>query len=130
MVKFYSEFPTISSIFDEILTEHNSRTPKYDVIDESDRYLLNLSMPGMVKDDIDIEQKNGNELHIQSNKKINTNEVKYEYDSIYKGNYKVKFKLPDDCMFDNITASMDAGILSLKIPKKVYNNGVNRISIN
>jgi HSP20 family protein len=87
-------------------------------------YLFNVSVPGFKKDDINIEINN-NTLTISSeiNKLNKSDESDFTYREFYKSSFKRSFKVPDDVDFDDIDASMEDGILNIKIKKtKIKNN--------
>jgi len=91
-------------------------------------YLFNVSVPGFKKDDINIEINN-NTLTISSeiNKLNKSDESDFTYREFYKSSFKRSFKVPDDVDFDDIDASMEDGILNIKIKKTKIKN--NKISI-
>ena len=94
------------------------RTPPMDIADMGDRYEMHLEMPGIPKDDINIEVRpNSIEISAQYD------ETKEDEDkhwlrrerncmSFYRG-----LELPEELKIDNVDAELKDGILTVKLPK-------------
>jgi HSP20 family protein len=84
----------------------------YDSKENEKDYTLELALPGMSKDDIQIELEE-NYLKISS-KKEHENEKEWYYQSFSKSVY-----IGDtDVDIENIKSTMDKGILKIVLPKK------------
>jgi len=93
--------------------------PEVNIIEEQDKYLLELAVPGMKKEDIDIKIE-AKQLIISSSKELNDEETKdnfikmeYNYES-----FRRAFSLPDTVNSNEIQAEYNDGILKLSLMKK------------
>lgn len=93
--------------------------PAVNIIEETDKYVLELAVPGMKKEDISIKIEN-KQLIISSSKEQKEEEIKenfikmeYNYDS-----FKRVFTLPDSINSNEINAEYFDGILKLSLMKK------------
>ncbi len=93
--------------------------PAVNIIEETDKYVLELAIPGMKKEDIDVKIEN-KQLIISSSKEHKEEEIKenfikmeYNYDS-----FKRVFTLPDSINSNDIIAEYNEGILKLSLMKK------------
>jgi len=92
--------------------------PPTDIIETKDNYILKLEVPGMKKEDVNIELK-ANVLTIKGERK-EQKEIKEEsYHRIesFSGAFSRSFSLPDNIDSQNVSASMKDGVLELKIAK-------------
>jgi len=99
--------------------EKKHSLPAVNIIEEKDKYILELAVPGINKEDIDIKLED-KELIISSNTEkkdedIEENFVKveYNYDS-----FKRVFTIPDTVDTKSIDAKYKNGVLSLTLKKK------------
>jgi len=96
----------------------NTWYPVTDVHETKDEYVFKMEVPGLEKDDIEIEFLN-NTLSVKGERKQD-NEVKKEdcfrIERFY-GSFSRSFSLPNDVDGGKIAAKMDNGILELKVPK-------------
>ena len=96
----------------------NCRTPAADVADLGDKYEMNLEIPGITKDNIDIEvTPNGVEISAkyedtQEEKSKNWLRRECSGMSFYRS-----FELPEELKTDDVEAEMNNGILTLILPK-------------
>lgn len=93
--------------------------PAVNILEESDKYVLELAIPGMKKEDIEVKIEN-KQLIISSSKEQKEEEIKenfikmeYNYDS-----FKRVFTLPDSINSNEIDAEYKDGILNLSLMKK------------
>lgn len=129
--------PTIEQffeIFDELfetpnpVNASNNKCPIHDVIEDDDKFTIELILAGIKKEDvaIDIEK---NRLLIKAERKSN-NDLKYNRKESYFGKYERNFILPDNVDKENIDASFSDGILTITVPKIVSDNiGKKRVEI-
>ena len=94
-------------------------SPKVDIYETEESYVLNAELPGLTKDQIDIDV-NENTLTIKGEKKF---EEKVEKDSYVRversyGTFSRSFVLSDDVNAEAITANYKEGVLELTLPKK------------
>lgn len=89
------------------------------IIEEEDKYSIELSAPGFKKDDIKIEIDN-DVLRISSDVEDENEEEKNGYyrREFYKSSFERNFALPKNINKNKISASMEDGILNIDIPKE------------
>ena len=94
------------------------RTPPMDVADLGDHYEMRLEMPGIPKDDINIEvTQNTLEIsakHEESKEEKDKNWLRRERSST---SFYRALELPEELKTDNVDAEFIDGILILKLPK-------------
>ncbi|HDR9511277.1 heat-shock protein Hsp20 [Burkholderia cepacia] len=93
---------------------------KIDVTESDDTYKVNAELPGVAKDDIDV-QVTGRTVSI--NAKIERNTEQKEGERVirrerYSGAISRSFSLPGEIDDANATATYQDGVLSLTLPKK------------
>ena len=89
-----------------------------DIVEKKDEYELLLDVPGLNKDDINIELT-GHQLTISGERK---REEEREENNVYRferfyGKFQRTFELPEGTDIDNIESSYDNGVLKFRIPK-------------
>lgn len=85
-----------------------------DVQENDEAYVLSVDMPGVNKEDIQI-QVEGNRLTISAEKQAEKN-TQENYSRHYR-RYQQSFTLPNTVLQDKIEASYENGVLDLFIPK-------------
>ncbi len=118
-------FDQFRTSFDDIfwspttsLTNIAHRTPPMDIADLGDKYEMQVEMPGIPKDDINIEvTPNGIEISADQEK---TEEDK-DKNWLRRERSSVKFyrslELPEELKTDKIDAELRDGILTISMPK-------------
>lgn len=92
----------------------HSEFPKYDVEENEKNFKLSFDLPGVKKDDLSIEVKDGL-VTISGERK---NESKAEsYSGRFHGTFERSFSLPDNINTDAIEAHYEDGVLHLALPK-------------
>jgi len=93
-------------------------------------YYIELDLPGIEKDDINITVDN-NILTISGERKVK-NEMKsedyYKIESSY-GKFSRSFEFPDNIDLENIKAEAENGVLEIVIPKMDKQNKAKKIEI-
>ncbi len=114
--------PTFSRDFGEDFFAKGSY-PKVNVINHEECVEIEAAIPGMDSDDIDVEITDS-VLTIQgsSNQISGIRDDQYVKREIKKSSFKRSFSLNDNLDSEDITASFNNGILTLKIPKIVPDN--------
>ncbi len=87
-------------------------------------YYLEVDLPGVKKEDIDISVNDG-VLTISGERKLEKKEEKDNYTRIesFFGRFERAFKLPNDADLENIDAKYENGVLNIFIPKKAKAEG-------
>lgn len=109
---------------------HNCNTKATNVKETEDHFVIEMSAPGLTKDDITIEINN-NSLTISSsvsNMETDENFTKREF---WNESFSRTFRLPKNVNKENISAKYDKGILNVTLPKdeKTKEKEVRKIDI-
>jgi HSP20 family protein len=105
--------------FFDVFSRGNNFAPACEIYDEDKSYCISLDIPGLSKEDLDIEVKD-NHLHI-------TGERKYEgrpnKDNILRterryGKFERIFSLPKNVNSEAIEARFENGVLDIILPKE------------
>lgn len=101
----------------QYLLQHKSI--ELDFIENDKKYIINASLPGFDKNEIDINLQN-NKLTIIANKKNDKLEETYNY--VYResssGQIQRSINIPKKGNIESITCNYKNGILEINIPKK------------
>jgi len=89
--------------------------PSTDVFETEDSVVLRFDMPGVPKDQADITVDKGMLTVTGHAHKEQPGQCVYRETRI--GDYQRQFTLTEDVDLDHITAEMDAGVLTIRIPK-------------
>ena len=89
--------------------------PAVDISETSDEIVMKYDMPGVEKGDVDITAEK-NTLTVTGHVK-SEQPGKAVYLETRIGNYRREFTLPDDIDTNKISAEMNDGVLTIKIPK-------------
>ncbi len=93
-------------------------TPTVNSRETSDAYYIEIDLPGVKKEDIEIDVKD-NVLTVSGERKVK-DEMKeenyYKIESRY-GKFVRSFTLPKNANIDKISANSENGVLEIKIPK-------------
>jgi len=106
--------PRFPSLFDR-----ETRVPLYDLADRGDRYELQIEVPGIEKDKINIKAT-GNFVELSAEQTGKTEEKRkdYVYNERSHRSYYRKIPVPEEIIPLKIDARMNNGILLVKLPKK------------
>jgi len=100
------------------LASFDSWYPAVDIFDTKDEYVFKLEVPGLSKEDVNVEFHN-HVLTIKGEKKEDREIKKENYHRIesFSGSFSRSFTLPKNADAGKIDASMKNGILELRIAK-------------
>ena len=92
--------------------------PRMDLIEMEDAYRLHLDMPGMSTDDLTISYKD-NELVVSGERESSRADENEEFVRVERsfGHFRRAFTLPQTVDADNIDATYDNGVLTIRVPK-------------
>jgi HSP20 family protein len=125
LIRFNDYVPgTFNHLVDDLLNDtlYKSGTKKYrpsaDVLENDKEYGIQLSLPGVVKKDIELNIDN-RVLTITAvrNRPEHKEDVKYHLSETVYGEFERTFKLPENVKEDKISAKFEHGILLVNIPK-------------
>ncbi len=118
----------LPSIFNDFLNDNwvsvpkfSGTTPAINVTENEQNYEIEVAAPGMCKEDFNISLTKDGDIVIAMEKKSDNKEEekdkKYLRREFSYGKYEQCLTLPDNADKENISASMNNGILDIKIPK-------------
>jgi HSP20 family protein len=92
--------------------------PAVDVRENDQRYAVTVELPGVRKEDVQVELENGM-LTIRGEKTSEREEKQEQcrYSERSYGSFSRSFSLPSDADADRLEASFKDGVLSLTIPR-------------
>ena len=108
--------------FDNVLSnrvQDGIWSPKVNIVENEKGYTISAELPGVSKDDIDIDLKD-NTLSIKGEKKVESKDEKENYirvESSY-GKFERSFNVSDDIDRNSVNASFKDGVLTLVLNKK------------
>lgn len=99
-----------------LLGEAASWSPLVDIEEQDDAYVLEADLPGVKREDVDIEVA-GSELSITGEIKEKEREGALRRRTRRTGRFEYRVRLPDQVDGSKIEASLDEGVLTLRVPK-------------
>ncbi len=101
-----------------MLTRARSFTPAVDVLERGDAYVLKAEVPGLSPDQIELQVEN-DVLTLKGEQKSEQTDERNGYRRIERsyGSFTRSFVLPQGTNVDSIEASVENGVLTVKIPK-------------
>ncbi len=100
-------------------SEQEAWSPKVDIYEDDDRYILKADLPGLNKEDIQVDL-NDNTLRISGEKKNVEKTSKDNYVRLERkyGKFVRSFTVSDNIDTQNIKANYKDGVLEVTLPKK------------
>jgi len=105
---------TFGGEFASLLDEARTWTPPVDIEETEDAYVIEAELPGVKRDDIDIEL-DGNELWVTG--EVKQREGKFRRRTRRVGRFELRVALPKSVNTENVDAHLDHGVLMLRVPK-------------
>lgn len=122
MLVLRSTTPRPVSLFESILDDlfmfpetSVSKQPVHDIIENENEYIVDFHLAGVKKEDVTIATEK-DELSIKAERK-EVKDLKFNRKESYYGVYEKTFSLPNTVDKENIEASFNDGVLTVKIPK-------------
>lgn len=114
-------------------TEESSKAvwaPRVDLSETDNLYRIELDVPGMNRDDINISYQD-NQLTVSGERREETTEEDSDYVRVERsfGHFYRSFRLPKTINADDIEASYNNGVLTIDVPK-AEDSKPHRIEIN
>ena len=117
MRNYLTTYDPFFDLFFPVTGENDQNMMKTDVIEKSDSYLLKVNIPGVKKEDVKISLEDGY-LTINAKYRRETEEhEKYIYQERRIGEYTRSFYVDKYITSEDITASIEDGVLSLILKK-------------
>ena len=114
----------VDRFFNDSITRAGGSTfvPKTDVVETANAYEVHLALPGVNKEDFNIEV-NDNYLTISGERKFQNEKKDKNYHAIetHYGSFSRSFTLPENIDASKINAKYNNGILEVTIPKDEKN---------
>ncbi len=115
---------TFSSLVDRFFNDTLTRSggssfqPRVDIVENDNAYELHVAVPGMNKEDFNIEMKD-NFLTVSGERKFSSEKKEANWHSIETqfGSFSRSFSLPENADANKIAAKYTNGILEISIPK-------------
>lgn len=101
-------------------------SPAYEVNDKGEHYMMSFDLPGLNKDDISIEVKNG-KLHVSGERRSENKEGDYS-EKVY-GSFERILSLPEGVNEEDLQARYEDGVLLIAVPKAVEKEKSKKIEI-
>jgi len=113
-----------NDLFDENLGRSLARPsvnhwyPAVDVLESKDAYLIRAELPGMQRDEIKVEVKDGNlVLSGETKTEKPADGVEYRHVERVAAKFHRSFSLPETAKSDGVEATYKDGILEIRVPK-------------
>ena len=124
----FGDFDNVRSVFNDLFDENFERSwtqpsrskwhPAVDVLESKDSYLIRAEVPGMKKEDIHVEVKDGTlVLSGESKSEKPAEGVEYRHVERISAKFYRSFALPKTVKQDGIDAKYKDGILEIRVPK-------------
>lgn len=117
-------YPVFDNLFDDLFTNdfsRNNSVMKTDIVEKDGNYELDMELPGVKKEDIQMELKDGY-LKITANHNSDTEDKDKEGKVIRKervsGSYSRSFYVGEHVRTEDVKASFDNGELKVTVPKE------------
>jgi HSP20 family protein len=91
--------------------------PLADLRETQDAYLVDVDVPGVKREDINVELLGNNELVVTGELKETEREGLFRKRTRRTGRFEYRTTLPQDVQADNIEATLADGVLTLRVPK-------------
>ncbi len=91
-------------------------SPLADLTESDDAYLVEVDLPGVKRDDINLEL-HGSELVVSGEVKEKEAKGERRHRSRRTGQFGYRVTLPEPVDEDKVEASLDDGVLSIRLPK-------------
>lgn len=117
-------YPVFDNLFDDFFTTYaqgTSSVMKTDIVEKDGNYELSIEMPGVKKEDIQMELKNGY-LNVTASHNTDKEDKDKEGRIIRKervsGSYSRSFYVGEDIHTEDVKASFNNGELIVTVPKE------------
>jgi len=130
LVRFepFAGFGNFRSVLNDLFDENHGRLPTQpriskwhpavDVLESKDSYLIRAELPGMKKEDIKVEVKDGAlVLSGEGGSEKPAEGVEYRHVERVAAKFWRSFSLPETAKQDGIEATYKDGILEIRVPK-------------
>jgi len=118
----FNSDPNVINLSDELSGDSNFRRAVSNFSENEKEYVLNVELPGMTKEEINLKVT-GRGIEIRAakkkeEKKEDKDKGSYMHARSFAGFYQA-IDLPEDSDVDKIDAKYENGVLTLRVPRKV-----------
>jgi HSP20 family protein len=117
----FSNVRSFNDLFDENFGRESSRStwyPPVDILESKDSYLIRAELPGMKKEDIKVELKDGTLiLSGERTSEKPAEGVEYRHTERVNAKFWRSFSLPETVKQDGIEAAYKDGVIEIRVPK-------------
>lgn len=109
----------INRLFDARYNPVSEWSPAVDVRETANEYILNVDVPGVKAEDIDITLENG-VLSLKGERSWESQEEQNDYKRVERarGSFYRSFSLPESADAEQVKAKSNNGVLEIVIPKQ------------
>lgn len=126
---FFDDFDRLVSSFLTPLDSQNLNfKPACDIDETADHYLASFDLPGVKKEDIGIEVKDGY-LTVTGERRKEITDTKSQHFERSYGKFQRRFSLPEKVDPKSVEAIFENGVLQLLIPKNKVDVDAHKIEI-
>lgn len=96
-----------------------ARFPRYDLVETADQYLLQFDLPGLSRDELEINTQ-GDQVIIAGDRKrpgLATGEQVRRTERVF-GQFRRSVRLPTDVEIEQVRARLTDGVLTVTLPKR------------
>jgi HSP20 family protein len=118
-------FPGFDELVSRLFEEQGLNTttaqtwvPTSDIYETEDHLKIHLDLPGMSRENLDIQLTDNNTLTIRGERKFEeVDKAKYHRVERFYGNFMRSFVMPSNVDAEKITATFKDGVLEIVLPK-------------
>lgn len=131
-----STYPaTFSNLLDRFFNDSIGQnikqfTPAVDISEDENQFEIQVSVPGMKKEDFNLEITDGR-LTISGERKMEEKKEGKNFHSLetHYGSFSRSFYLPDNVKVEGIVASYEDGLLKVNLPKQEKKENKSKIEV-
>ena len=118
-----TNFPGFDELVSRLFEEQNTTAtqtwvPTSDIHETEDHLKIHLDLPGMTRENLDIQLTDNNTLTIRGERKFEeVDKAKYHRVERFYGNFMRSFVLPSNVDAEKIEATFKDGVLEIVLPK-------------
>ena len=123
MLAHWDPFTELNRLGNQLSRSSDSRrgpfAPMVDILEKEDAILVKAELPGVKPDDVYVHVEN-NVLTLSGERKLEHEDDKDGYHRVERwyGSFQRSFALPRSVDSEAIEANLDAGVLSVRLPKR------------
>jgi HSP20 family protein len=96
----------------------DERVPLYDMVDKGDKYEIQLEVPGIEKEKVNVKTtKNSLQIAGEQSEKTEDKGKNYVYNERSYRSFSRRIPIPEEIVPSKVTAKMNNGILLVDLPK-------------